>query len=97
AVARYADPVLAGAAGGLGGDVISAQCAAQIGLPGTGNGGGPGRRPPSHRLAETLEYGSSFPGGNDGIMRHVVKKLIPAAITGTGFAGILNGPIRFEA
>lgn len=91
AVARYADPILAGAAGGLGSDVISAMCAAQIGLPGTGNG-----NPGNHRLGDTLQFGSSFPGGNDGIMRHVLKKLIPDAIGGEGFAGILNGRVRFE-
>ena len=94
AVARYADPILAGAAGGLGSDVISAQCAAQIGLPGTGNGD---PRRGTRRLADNLEGASSFPGGNDGIMRHVLKKLIPDAIVGEGFAGILNGRIRFEA
>src|SRR5207249_3579393 len=96
AVARYADPILAGAAGGLGSDVISAQCAAQIGLPSTGNGL-PATRWDTHRLAETLKFGSSFPGGNDGIMRHVLKKLVPDAIAGEGFAGVLNGRIRFEA
>ncbi len=91
AVARYSDPVLAGAAGGLGGDVISAQCAAQIDLPGTGNG-----RSESRKLADILSTVSSFPGGNDGIMRHVLKKLSAKAIDGDGFAGILNGKIRFE-
>ncbi len=91
AVARYADPILAGAAGGLGGDVISAQCAAQIDLPGTGNG-----RSHSRKLADILSGVSSFPGGNDGIMRHVLKKLSPNAIEGDGFAGILGGKIRFE-
>jgi len=95
AVARYADPILAGAAGGLGSDVISAMCAAQIGLPSTGNGRGGGR--PSHKLADTLPFGSSFPGGNDGIMRHALKKLVPDAIAGEGFAGVLNGRIRFDA
>ena len=95
AVARYADPILAGAAGGLGSDVISAMCAAQIGLPSTGNGQS-GRRP-SHKLADTLPFGSSFPGGNDGIMRHALKKLVPEAIAGDGFAGIMNAPVRFEA
>ena len=95
AVARYADPILAGAAGGLGSDVISAQCAAQIGLPGTANGRVGPRA--SHKLADVLPFTSSFPGGNDGIMRHVLKKLIPDAIDGTGFAGVLNGRVRFEA
>ena len=96
AVARYADPILAGAAGGLGSDVVSAYCAAQIGLPSTGNGAGGGRWA-SRALADTVEFGSSFPGGNDGIMRHVLKKLIPDCIDGTGFAGVLNGRLRFEA
>jgi spermidine dehydrogenase len=96
AVARYADPILAGAAGGLGSDVISAQCAAQISLPGTGNGV-PNARRQSHKLSDGLATGSAFPGGNDGIMRHVIKKLVPEAIAGEGFAGILNGRIRFGA
>ena len=90
-VARYADPILAGAAGGLGSDVISAMCAAQIGLPGTGNGAG--QR--GYKLADTMASVSSFPGGNDGIMRHVLKKLVPASIDGEGFGGILNGKVRF--
>lgn len=90
AVARYADPLLAGAAGGLGSDVISAQCAAQIGMPGTGNG-----KTSSRKLADNLQAMSAFPGGNDGIMRHVLKKLSPNAIAGDGFAGVLNGEVRF--
>ena len=89
-VARYADPILAAAAGGLGSDVISAQCAAQVSLPGTRNGNNSSRK-----LSDSLPYSASFPGGNDGIMRHVVKKLVPRAIDGEGFAGILNGRIRF--
>jgi spermidine dehydrogenase len=95
AVARYADPILAGAAGGLGSDVISAQCAAQIGLPGTGNGRG--GRVPSYKLSDTLGFISSFPGGNEGIMRHVLKKLVPDAIDGQGFGGVLNGRMRLDA
>lgn len=90
AVARYADPILAAAAGGLGSDVISAKCAAQVSLPGTGNG-----RVVSHSLTEQLASATSFPGGNDGIMRHVLKKIVPNAIAGTGFAGILNGKLQF--
>src|SRR5262249_25123432 len=60
AVARYADAILAGAAGGLGSDVVSAQCAAQIGMPGTGNGAARGRYA-SRKLADTVVFGSSFP------------------------------------
>lgn len=95
AVARYADPILAGASGGLGSDVISAFCAAQLGMPGTGNGSG--GRNPSRKLADILDAVSSFPGGNDGIMRHVLKRLVPEAIDAIGFAGILNGRLRIEA
>lgn len=91
AVARYADPILAGAAGGLGSDVISAMCAAQIRLPGTGNGNAGSRR-----LADAAGVGA-FPGGNDGIMRHALKRLVPGAIDGEGFAGVLNGRVRFTA
>lgn len=40
----------------------------------------------------------SFPGGNSGIARHVVKKLVPDAIRGeTSFADILEQPIDFSA
>jgi spermidine dehydrogenase len=91
AVARYADPILAAAAGGLGSDVISARCAAQVGLPGTLNGA----PTPPHTLGERLAFSSSFPGGNDGIMRHVLKKLIPKAIAGEGFGGIITGRVNF--
>jgi spermidine dehydrogenase len=40
--------------------------------------------------------GFSFPGGNDGIMRALVKRLTPEAIEGTtSFADVHNGRIRF--
>lgn len=92
AVARYADPIIAAAAGGLGSDVISAQCAGQLGLPGVGNG-----KTRSYKLAEAAALSSSFPGGNDGIMRHIVKKLVPGAIEGEHFAGVMAGRMRFDA
>ena len=92
AVARYADPILAGAAGGLGSDVISAQCAGQIGLPGTTNGRG--GRVPSHKLSDTLGFISSFPGGNDGIMRHVLKKLVPSRGSRRRARGMARAPPR---
>jgi len=94
AVARYADPIIASGAGGLGSDVISAQLAHKLGLPGTANGVDEGND--NHKLADEPTI-ASFPGGNDGIMRHVLKKLVPDAIAGEGFAGILNGALRVEA
>lgn len=91
AVARYADPIIAAATGGLGSDVISAQCAAQLGLPGTGNG-----KTRSYRLTDASVASSSFPGGNDGIMRHILKKIVPGSIEGDGFDGIMEGRLRFD-
>jgi spermidine dehydrogenase len=94
AVARYADPIIASGAGGLGSDVISAHLAHKLGLPGTANGVDEGDN--IHKLAAEPDI-ASFPGGNDGIQRHVLKKLVPAAIAGGGFTGILNGAIHLEA
>ena len=38
----------------------------------------------------------SFPGGNAGIARHFVKKLIPGAIEGSSFNDVLFGRIAFD-
>jgi spermidine dehydrogenase len=38
----------------------------------------------------------SFPGGNAGIARHFVKKMIPNAIAGTSFGDTLFGKIDFD-
>jgi spermidine dehydrogenase len=45
------------------------------------------------------EYFPSFayPGGNSGILRHVVKSLIPSAITGSSDAEILGNPFNLAA
>ena len=41
---------------------------------------------------------ASFPGGNDGLMRPLLKWLIPEAIAGSAtFADVQNGRLRFEA
>lgn len=93
AVTRYADPVLASSIG-LGCDAISAFGAYQVAMPGfQGFTGG------YSRLALIRESDwHSLPGGNDGIMRHLVKALIPGAISGSArFEDILNGPIDFGA
>ena len=90
-VARYIAPRMAGAIG-LGGDVLSAYGAYQIGLPGMDGLRGGAR---SWALADAPEAIASFPGGNDGIARHLVKRLIPGAITGTrSFADIMTGAMR---
>jgi spermidine dehydrogenase len=94
-VARYADPILA-AALGLGSDVTSAYAAYQISMPGMQ---GFGRTwPGAPYLADMPpSTGHSLPGGNDGIARHFIKRLIPEAIQGgEGFAEIHNGKINFN-
>jgi spermidine dehydrogenase len=96
-VARYVDPIYASAFG-LGSDALSAYSAYSASLPGfLGLGVDPGReeRVARHTLADP-QQASSFPGGNDGILRCIVKWLNPAAIEGSSqFADVHNGRIRF--
>ena len=93
-VARYIDPRMA-AAIGLGCDVLSADAAFQIGLPGMqGFRGGV----PNRTLAAAPPGSTSFPGGNDAVARHIVKRLVPGAITGgRTFDEVMNNRVRFEA
>ncbi len=96
-VARYADPIVA-AAIGLGADVLSAYAAffdEFPGFQGLGSSGFIGLR--SNKLSE-LKGWASFPGGNDAILRSLVKALVPEGIEGTAaFADVNNGRIRFDA
>ncbi|MFZ5998644.1 MAG: NAD(P)-binding protein [Nitrospirota bacterium] len=90
AVTAYVDPVLA-ASIGLGCDVISAYGAYQIGMPGFHEGS-------QQNASRSRKEWHSFPGGNDGFVRHLVKKLVPDAIHGKNtFADILNQRINFGA
>ena len=93
-VARYMDPRLA-AAVGLGSDVLSAYAAFQLGMPGMQafRGGVPDRT-----LAASRPGTNSFPGGNDGIARHMMKYLVPGAIPGPRtFDNVMNNRVQFEA
>jgi len=97
-VARYADPLLS-ASIGLGSDVLSAYAAFYDEFPGF-----QGLSPSGilfirdHKMANVPDNFHSFPGGNDGIMRCIVKALIPDAIEGgANFPQIHNGRIRFDA
>lgn len=92
-VTRFADPVLASAVG-LGADAVSALAAYQVSMPGfQGLPRGFMRR----AVFEENKW-HSFPGGNDGFVRHFIKKLIPAAIAGSSsFGEIMNSPIRPSA
>jgi spermidine dehydrogenase len=91
-VTAFADPILASGLG-LGCDAISAFAAYQIGMPGFQGFKG---RERERRLEKSTWH--SFPGGNDGFSRYLLKNLIPDAIAGRKrFVDILNGPVNFQA
>lgn len=84
-VFRLSDPLVATADYGVSSDAISAYGAKLLGLPGTDK--------------SAIASGAfAFPGGNAAILRHLVKALLPEAITGTrSFADVLYAPIDFGA
>jgi spermidine dehydrogenase len=84
-VFRLSDPLVATADYAVSSDVISGYAARLLGLPGTDR-------------SAIASDAFSFPGGNTAIMRHIVKRLIPQAITGTReFKDVLYAPINFNA
>ncbi len=84
-VFRLSDPLVATGDYGVSSDAISAYAAKLLGLPGTGE---------NIISTDTL----SFPGGNAAILRHIVKAILPDAITGSrSFADVLFAPIDFDA
>ncbi len=96
-VARYVDPIQASGIG-LGSDALSAWSAYELWLPGF-LGLGVDREVEAvaadHRLREPQVI--SFPGGNDGIQRCIVKWLNPEVIEGSSaFPEVHNGRIRFD-
>jgi len=88
-VTEFVDPILAVSAYGLGADVISAYGAYSLAMPGINSYRG-------GNIYEQFEL-LSFPGGNTGIAKHFVKKLIPDAIPGNSFEVIVNAPVNFSA
>ncbi len=84
-VFRLADPLVATGDYGVSSDVVSAYGAKLLGLPGT-----------DENVISSDAF--SFPGGNAAILRHIVKALLPDAITGSkSFADVLFAPIDFAA
>src|ERR1700738_427758 len=84
-VFRLSDPLVATADYGVSSDVVSAYGAKLLGLPGAGE----------NILSDDV---FSFPGGNAAILRHIVKAMLPDAITGSrSFADVLYAPIDFTA
>jgi spermidine dehydrogenase len=89
-VTKYLDPIIAISMGGVGADVYSAYSAKLLELPGT---------QAKYEIDADRKPGAySFPGGNTGIFRHIVKYLIPDSIRGgNSFEEILYNPINFSA
>jgi spermidine dehydrogenase len=88
-VTEFLDPVLAISMGGVGADVYSAYSAKLLDMPGTNV---------HYEYDAAKESAYSFPGGNAGIFRHIVKYLIPDSIEGgQAFEDILVNPIDFAA
>lgn len=84
-VFRLSDPIVATGDYGVSSDAVSAYAAKLLGLPGTAEND-PG--------TDTF----SFPGGNAATLRHIVKALLPEAITGSrSFGDVLFAPIDFGA
>lgn len=87
-VTAYADPIVASALG-LGCDVTSAYAAFHILLPGVKALAPAGAKYP------TLH---SFPGGNVGFARYLLKGLVPEALAGDGsFGAVMDGAVNWRA
>lgn len=88
----YIDPYFASASFGVSGDAISAYGAYKLQMPGT----------LGHLSKETRDgYNNrdfyAFPGGNSTILRHLVKAILPEAISGDdSLKSIGYGPVNFE-
>ncbi len=88
-VTEFLDPVLAVSMGGVGADVYSAYSAKLLDMPGTNA---------NYQYDANTASSYSFPGGNSGLFRHIVKYLVPASIKGgNSFEEILVNPIDFPA
>ncbi len=90
----FLSPMVASYGTGLGCDAISALAAKHFFAPGTMTAA-------EAEEAASMEepyFPASFPGGNTGIARHFIKKMLPAAIEGTAsFDDIVYGRINFDA
>jgi spermidine dehydrogenase len=81
-IRTFLSPITGGGSG-LGADVLSAYC----------------EYAPDVLLPWDYKQGAQmFPGGNTGVARHVLKQLVPDAITGgTSMMEICRGRVRFDA
>ena len=90
----FLSPMIASYGTGLGCDAISALAAKHYFAPGTMTAA-------EAEDAASMEdpfFPASFPGGNTGIARHFIKKMLPDAIEGkASFDDIVYGRINFDA
>ena len=88
----YIDPYFASAAFGASGDAISAYAAYKLQMPGT-----IGHLSKEKQDAYNNRSFYSFPGGNSTILRHLVKEILPEAITGDkSLTDIGYGDVKFD-
>ena len=89
---NYIDPYFASAAFGASGDAISAYAAYKLQMPGT-----IGHLSKEQQDAYNNRSFYSFPGGNSTILRHLVKEILPEAITGdNSLTDVGYGDVNFE-
>ena len=89
---KYIDPYFGSAAFGVSGDAISAYAAYKLQMPGT-----VGHLSKEKRDAYNNRSFYSFPGGNSTILRHLVKEILPEAITGdNSLTDIGYGDVNFD-
>jgi len=102
-VTEFLDPIVAISDFGLSCDVISAYAASLLALPGTTPAEKPSTEqaaaPEEAKLAALPAHAPlSFPGGNSGYYRHILKYMLPDAIKGGySFEEILNNEVNFAA
>jgi len=92
-VTEYFDPIVAISMGAVSCDALSAYSARQLEMPGTE------ARYYYDSSKDDYDIGVfSYPGGNTGIFRHIIKYLIPKGIKGNNkFESILYNDIDFKA
>ena len=92
-VTEYFDPIVAISMGAVSCDALSAYSARQLEMPGTE------ARYYYDSSKDDYDIGVfSYPGGNTGIFRHIIKYLIPKGIKGNNkFESVLYNDIDFKA
>lgn len=89
-VKDYVDPLFGAGNYGVSGNAISAYAGKRLTQPGTISSNAPSRFASRSSI--------SLPGGNSGILRRMLARMIPAAIPGDGsVAEAVMGPVDFDA